>query len=443
MANLGKTDMAWARIFEDYPVLESIDHHGFFEISSAEIGKYREARLMAKFDSYDSLPAIFKRHKLNILPVSRSAYVVGHFQLFKKLPINGSHQMYQMNLMDFETIDIQNITSEANAINVLILSKALDHFLNTPENFETFNSRMGSGPFNYFVSTETNEMYIESQSVQLEIDGGFENAESVVILEAKNVVNPDFNIRQLYFPYRLWLEKVNKPIRLVFSVYSNQIYRLFEYKFNDHMRFNSIELVKEARYTLADIRIRRSEVFNIVEQTEPIYNDIIDEDAFTPFPQADSLDRLISLLEILGNEEYLTLEEIAEFMEFNIRQSDYYYNACKYLELTEKVITDGVVNVVLTQNGKDFVMMGYRDRILFLCHLLARHHIFREGLLSLTDEDLLHFHNNNELYVVAKETIVNMMVLMNIVSSESTANRRAQTVRAWLFWLKDVITELD
>ena len=51
-----------------------------------------------------------------------------------------------------------------------------------------------------------------------------------------------------------------------------------------------------------------------------------------PFIQADSFEKVISLIEHLG-EKPLTMAEIAEIFGFQERQSGYYYNACAYLGL--------------------------------------------------------------------------------------------------------------
>lgn len=58
-----------------------------------------------------------------------------------------------VQLPHYESIDIDNITSEANAINVMILSKILDNFLSTDENVSTFNGRMGTGVFEFNVNS--------------------------------------------------------------------------------------------------------------------------------------------------------------------------------------------------------------------------------------------------------------------------------------------------
>ncbi len=226
---------AWKVLIDKYNILEEVQENGCYHIKASQIKQFKEPRLMAKWDSTDALPKVLRDNKINILPDSRSSYVIGDFLLYQEIPILEENvtQMAHVELPDYESIDVNNISSEANAINVLLLTGILDDFLNTNNNVATFNGRMGTGEFEFVVDTTRNiKQKISVNNAQCEIDGGFENNDSVVIMEAKNVVHEDFHIRQLYYPYRLWKNKVNKPIRLVFSVYSNMIYRLFEYRFN-------------------------------------------------------------------------------------------------------------------------------------------------------------------------------------------------------------------
>lgn len=227
---------AWKRLLEKYPIAEMVEQKGVYKIRADQIREFREPRLMAKWDSSDALPEALRRQKLNLLPDSRTSYVMGDFLLYQEIPELHEHvaRMTHVDMPEYESIDVNNISSEANAIYALTLSGILDDFLGDGRNDATFNGRMGTGVFDFRVNTVRGiprEIHVEN--AQCEIDGGFENARSVVIMEAKNVVHPDFHIRQLYYPYRLWRTRVKKPIRLVFSVYSNMIYRLFEYRFAD------------------------------------------------------------------------------------------------------------------------------------------------------------------------------------------------------------------
>lgn len=419
---------AWKLLIDKYDILNQIKENGLFHIKASQIKEFKEPRLMAKWDSSDSLPEILKSNKINILPNSRSSYVLSDFILYEEIPELTEHvtQMDHVDIPEYETIDINNINSEANAINVLVLSGILDDFLQTSLNVSTFNGRMGTGNF-YFVvnSFSKNKRYIEVNNAQCEIDGGFENDDSVVIMEAKNVVHEDFHIRQLYYPYRLWKTKVNKPIRLVFSIYSNKIYRLFEYRFKDLTDYSSIELVQTKNYSLQDTTISLDDLIDTRNNTEILTNDnqanIVKGTA--PFIQADSLDRIISLLENLYDNP-LTTAQIAELMQFDIRQSDYYYNAGKYLGLFIKSYDDGQKIVELTPLGVKLYKMEYKDRQLKLVSLILQHQIFADFfdyMIEVSEQP-------------TKKQIEAKMRQYN-VCNESQINRRATSVSGWLRWI--------
>lgn len=253
----GKKDFsvneAWVELIKKYDIENIVKRKGYFQINSKQIKEYKEPRLMAKWDSSDCLPKVLQDKHLNILPESRSSYVMGDFLLYQEIPELKEHvsKMAHVDLPEYESIDIHHVHSEANAIHVMTLTGILDDFLQVERNVATFSGRMGTGNFDFYVDTfYGGKQNIHVSKAQCEIDGGFENDDSVVIIEAKNVVHRDFHIRQLYYPYRLWKEKVKKPIRLVFSVYSNMIYRLFEYRFDEIEDYSSISLVKSKNYSL-------------------------------------------------------------------------------------------------------------------------------------------------------------------------------------------------
>lgn len=376
---------AWKCLIEKYGIIEQIKKNGVFHIKASQIKEFKEPRLMAKWDSSDSLPEIFKINKINILPDSRSSYVLSDFLLYEEIPELEEHvtQMDHVEIPEYESIDINNINSEANAINVLILSGILDDFLQTTPNVSTFNGRMGTGKFDFVIDCFSNtQKHIEVNNAQCEIDGGFENDDSVIIMEAKNVVHEDFHIRQLYYPYRLWKTRVTKPIRLVFSIYSNKIYRLFEYRFNDLNDFSSIELVQTKNYSLQDTSITLEDLITVRQDTSVMTNDCQDlaTKETPPFIQADSLDRVISLLENLYDNP-LTTVQIAELMQFDIRQSDYYFNAGRYLGLFIKRNDDGQKLVELTALGVRIYKMDYKERQLTLVSLILQHQIFADFLI--------------------------------------------------------------
>lgn len=420
---------AWIKLFEKYDILSRIKSEGAFYITANQIKEFKEPRLMAKWDSSENLPSIFKKHNINILPISRTGYVLSDFKLYEPIPELGEHitDMQKVEIPEYETIDIGNISSEANAINVLMLSKILDDFLDEDDNVATFNGRMGTGIFSFRVDRHRGTTFeIDVKNAQCEIDGGMENNNSVVILEAKNVVHPDFHVRQLYYPYRLWASKIEKPIRLVFSIYSNQIYRLFEYEFEDKDNYSSIRLVKSKNYSLQDTDIALNELYNVYSDVKVVYDDN-QNNTNIPFIQANSFERIISLMEILFEEDKST-EEIAEIMQFDLRQSDYYYNAGKYLGLFEKKdVADEekiVKKVSLSKLGKDTVKLRYKERQLKLVRLILEHEIFNKLFTRV--------YNSGEL--PTKEEIQEIM-RENNVCNDGQIVRRSSSVYSWLKWI--------
>lgn len=418
---------AWQKLIDKYDIINRIAVDGVFHIKASEIKEFKEPRLMAKWDCTAALPSVFKSNMLNILPESRNSYVLGDFLLYEEIPelTENVNKMDYVELPEYETIDINNISSEANAINVLILSGILDDFLEEEGTVETFNGRMGTGEFEFVVNTvRGNKQKISVKNAQCEIDGGFENENNVIIMEAKNVLNEDFHIRQLYYPYRLWRNKVSKPIRLIFSIYTNMIFRLFEYRFVDENDYSSIKLVKTKNYSLQDTSIEIEDLIEVRENTKVVYQDNQDEDLQVPFIQANSFERVISLLENMKDNP-MTTEQIAMLMEFDERQSDYYYNAGAYIGLFEKKREDRQTKVFLTRLGEEVFSLNYKKRQLKFVELILQHQIFADCFDMVVE-------SGGDM--PDKEIIENLMREYN-VCNEGQIVRRASSVQGWLKWM--------
>ena len=75
----------WEDIFLDFDILNKIDKCGSFIITADDIRKYKEPRLMTKFDYSKQLPKVFKDNKLGILPIKNGEYIIGKYNLFKNI----------------------------------------------------------------------------------------------------------------------------------------------------------------------------------------------------------------------------------------------------------------------------------------------------------------------------------------------------------------------
>lgn len=426
---------AWQVLIDKYDILTEISNNGFFKISASQIKEVKEPRLMAKWDSSEQLPSSLKNNKINILPDSRSSYILSDFLLYQELPKVVEHvkNMAKVELPDLQTIDVDNISSEANAINVLQISGILEDFLELDLDdvlYATFNGRMSSGKFDFKVDTRRQiQLKVDVDRAQIEIDGGFESDHCVVVLEAKNVLHEDFHIRQLYYPYRLWESKVDKPVRLIFSIYTNKIFRLMEYRFKEKENYSSIELVRTKNYSLEDTSITLDEikdVYDSIKDTEVISDNMNVEDS-VPFIQADNFERIVSLLENMY-ENPMTSEEIIELMKFTTRQRDYYFNAGKYLGLFQKLKEDKVRKYGLTNIGVAVYKKSYKERQLELVKLILSHRIFRDLFEEILETGV----------IPDKGRVVELELEYNVCSID-VASRRATSVISWLNWIFNLV----
>ena len=436
-------DDKWKLLFYRYDIEKKVSESGPFYITADQIREYKEPRLMTKFDTRESLPSVFGS-RLGILPVTRGTYVIGDFDLYADFPEQGGPGnlvpgtrvpgVKKAAIPDYyETIDINDIRSEAGAINVMGISGILDDFLGG-ENFkQTVSGRMASGKFTFQVNPvragakapETygiNGYQIAVNNSQVEIDGGFEDRDTFAMIEGKNVVHSNFLIRQLYYPYRLWNGKLAKPVRPVFMVYSNNIFRLLEYEFTDPSCYNSIRLVKEGLYSLEDTDISMQDLREAWERTA------VKPEPPVVFIQADSFEKVISLVEHL-NDRALTPAEIAEVFGFRERQSDYYFNACRFLGLAVKEKDEERnVRVTITTRGRILLKLNYKARQIRYVQLILEHGIFHDlfGIVLRTGE------------IPDKRYIEKCIVEQGLCSS-SVAGRRASSVSGWLRWIAGLV----
>lgn len=420
-----KINSYWNNIFEKYKILDQINKDGKFEISASQINEFREARLMTKFDNASQLPQIFTENELSILPITRGSYVIAPMDIFHKFPmIESSNEISYFNFPDnIQTLLPDNINSESLALNAVYISGILEDFIQDEKLLPTINGRMSSSLFNFNIeNTKTKKILnIDVNNAQIEIDAGYEGVESFSIIEAKSHFADDFVIRQLYYPMRLWSSKVRKNIKTIFMVHTNGIYYLYDFKFNDLNNYNSLTLNKFKRYSFDKLEINIEDIEKIL-----LNINLVDEPKI-PFPQADSFERIINLCELLDKSE-LTKNDITTEYGFHKRQTDYYVNAAKYLDL----IKEEGDKLILSFTGEKIMQKSPTLKQLSFVKQILKHPVFHEVL----KEQL----KTGE--VLSKCRVVEIMrkyPLYN-VKGENTYERRAQTVSSWIDWITSLIS---
>lgn len=178
----------WEDIFADKSIIKEIEKCGFYIISANEIKKYKEPRLMAKFDFSKQLPKIFKDNHLGILPIKNGEYIIGRFNLFQNISKTKYEEIKPLNkeLPNFiQTIDPDNIYSESNALNVALLSGMIDEVVGEKV-LETIQGKMRAFPFEFKIQGKEGTITeIKAEKPAMEIDGGYEGINRVALIEAK------------------------------------------------------------------------------------------------------------------------------------------------------------------------------------------------------------------------------------------------------------------
>jgi hypothetical protein len=427
---MSKNDVAWEALFETHRILDRIEDRGIFEISSASINKLREARLMTKFDHKINLPTIFKQHDLTIQPNSRGTYLIGHFQSYQDIPAPPDTDE-DIESCEFATPRENNDppphTSASAALLCAYNAGIINDLLEEPTTL-TVLGRMSTGEFSYRINDTRQGTPCEIRVVnaQCEIDSGFEGRHTFAVVEAKNETVTDFLIRQLYYPYRLWAGKTRKEVMPVFMTFSNDVFSFYVFRFADETLYNSIELVKRKRYQIGAREIELEDIIRTLEAST-----VTPEPERIPFPQADSFNRIVDLLTQIYGAGVLSQEEITTNHAFDLRQTQYYTNAARYLGLVEHHSDRNLgVTYTLTRDGERIMgLKNPQQRNLALVEAILKHRVFN---------DTLRLYIFKQAGRPAVEQVVEIMRAAELGldrEGTTTIRRRAQTVLAWMDWI--------
>jgi hypothetical protein len=206
-----------------------------------------EPRLLAYQTSDEDRPDAFKTRGLYILPVENGSYIVMKTCIYQTL--NYSTTLVPILISKDTTSEILKIgMSETSVIDNLRYSGVF-------ERPELLGESITHGPLlngrhRCSFDVKLGEKTIPISGVQYEIDACFESSHKVLIIEGKSCSKPihSFNIRQLYFPYRVIYQQIGTQkeiIPLFIHNYKGHIH-IWKYSFAEFDRMDSIRL--EAHY---------------------------------------------------------------------------------------------------------------------------------------------------------------------------------------------------
>jgi hypothetical protein len=423
-----KAGEGWAKLFRKFSIAERVANEGFFDISAADFKPEFEPRLLTKVDHSHQLPQVMKDNDLSILTLTNSSWRIGPFEVFESLPNwrPPDETVIRKALPDwFQSLTKDGITGEGALVNAADASGILSDFCGE-ELVATITGKGRSSTFDFVVDNKTSgSTSISVKSAQIEIDAGFEGPNALYLFEAKKHLSLDFNVRQLFYPFRTWDGRVEKKVKPIFITLANDVFDLTEFRFLDPSNMSSIELVSSKRYMLSEQLVSEREIVEIAKLASHQGDRHLTINV--PFPQADDFERVIDITEFVASEPR-SIEDISANYEFHPRQADYYFSAARFLGLGEIVRgSDGVNYRRVTKLGAEIIRLPYAAKRIAMARLILEIPAVREIYMLKIEHDVLADIREAERFVSESSDEQGI--------SGSTIRRRAQTVLAWVKWL--------
>ena len=253
-------DEAWEAIFQHYNIYSHDFDDQPFEITAKQIKAathhfsstgQREVRIICKQDTRNSRPTVFKERGLFILPVRNGKYVLVKGDGYVDIPTITTDIEPYVSALDFPLVTSGIGNSEMQHLDFAYANSIIRNFMNDDSLVLTIRGRKYTPRFDFRVGNHS--IFVES--VQTEVDAGYEGRDQVVLIEAKNSSATDTIIRQLFYPFKQWKHhvsksKADKDISIIFFEKAGSEYRIWQFMFADENDYNSIQLVKSKRFKI-------------------------------------------------------------------------------------------------------------------------------------------------------------------------------------------------
>ena len=247
----------WQAIFDKY----EIHKHNFskepYVLTAEQIKKAtahfsttneREVRVLCKQDSREDRPEVFVKNNLFLLPIKNGMYVILEGEGYVDIPEITTKPIIYQSKLDFELETSQIGNSEMQHLDFAYASSLIRSFVNDQSLVLTVRGRKYTPKFDFTAGIFNQKITVES--VQTEVDAGYEGKKQIVLIEAKNSQTKNTIIRQLYYPYRQWQYHSSKKVDVLFFEKRHNIYSLWNYEFSKIDNYNSIKLLNSNRYEI-------------------------------------------------------------------------------------------------------------------------------------------------------------------------------------------------
>ena len=253
-------DASWDKIFEMSGMAEHDFDSAPFVLTAQQIKiacqdfkrtAEKEVRILCKQDTREARPRVFRENGLFILPKHNGAFYIIKGEGYVDIPEITSPIKEYHSQLDFDLKSSKVGNSEMQHLDFAYANSLIRTFFADPSLVLTIRGRKYTPPFSFYV----NDFEITSESVQTEVDAGYEGRNQIVLVEAKNNDARNTIIRQLYYPFRQWGIQTGKEIIPVFFekrvIGCEPIYHIWQFAFTEPDNYNSIQLVRADRYRIA------------------------------------------------------------------------------------------------------------------------------------------------------------------------------------------------
>ncbi len=208
----------------------------------------KEVRILCKQDSREDRPQVFIDNNVFLLPTKNGEYAIVKGEGYIDIPLIDTASKIYTSKLEFK-LDTSLIgNSEMQHLDFAYASSLIRTFLEDETLVLTIRGRKYTPKFTFKVGNQR----LTVESVQTEVDAGYEGKKQVVLIEAKNSKTNNIIIRQLFYPFRQWSHHTKKTVKTLFFEKRKNFYSLWQFDFGDINDYNSIQLTKCNRYEIIE-----------------------------------------------------------------------------------------------------------------------------------------------------------------------------------------------
>lgn len=206
-----------------------------------------EPRLLCKMDTLESRPDIFKDNDICLLSIKNGVYALLKENIY--IPLN-VYKTAPNLIRETSGSMLLNIgDSEMTILDKLRYNNVLEHIIGE----KILYGPLLGGRHRCDFDTNVGDISLSIKGSQYETDGCYETENTVCIVEVKSLSCKNFNIRQLYFPFREVYKKVTNRKKIIsLFIYKDRErnIHIYKYRWINYLNMKDIELIGYFKYIL-------------------------------------------------------------------------------------------------------------------------------------------------------------------------------------------------